>query len=363
MASVIREGQAPSLKPVAPATPGTTMRPGYVVGFAASAGGLAALTQVLSALPASFAAPVLVVLHLDPNHRSWLTEIFSRRLALAVAPVREGEPLVAGRVYVAPANQHLLARGDGTLALTGEARVQYSRPSGDVLFASLAEAWGPRAIAVVLTGRGRDGADGVPPVTLGSSSRVRVHHKDADQAQVCVGVPSYALEHPDRYALQLLSTVLGSGMSSRLFLEVRERRGLAYYVYGMNHSYTDTGSLFAQAGVDLERIEEAVQVIVEQFRQIAEETVPADELEKARSLAKGRFVLQTESPQGLILFGLRREVLEGQAAEPEELLTGLDAVTAEDVQRVAQDIVAADALRLAVIGPFQDEERFEKLVA
>ena len=212
---------------------------------------------------------------------------------------------------------------------------------------------------------GGEGADGTPGARAngGSPRRVRVHHKDSDQAQICLGVPSYPLQHPDRYPLQLLSTVLGSGMSSRLFLEVRERRGLAYYVYGMNHSYTDTGSLFAQGGVDLARIDEAVQVIVEQFRRLAEETVPPDELEKARSLAKGRFVLQTESPQGLILFGLRREVLEGQAAEPAELLAGLDAVTAEDVQRVAQDIIAGDSLRLAVIGPFEDEERFEKLVA
>jgi predicted Zn-dependent peptidase len=212
---------------------------------------------------------------------------------------------------------------------------------------------------------GGEGADGTPGAGAngGSPRRVRVHHKDSDQAQICLGVPSYPLQHPDRYPLQLLSTVLGSGMSSRLFLEVRERRGLAYYVYGMNHSYTDTGSLFAQGGVDLARIDEAVQVIVEQFRRLAEETVPPDELEKARSLAKGRFVLQTESPQGLILFGLRREVLEGQAAEPAELLAGLDAVTAEDVQRVAQDIIAGDSLRLAVIGPFEDEERFEKLVA
>ena len=152
-------------------------------------------------------------------------------------------------------------------------------------------------------------------------------------------------------------------MSSRLFLEVRERRGLAYYVYGLNHSYTDAGSLFAQAGVDLARIDEAVQVTVEQFRLLAEEEVPADELEKARSLAKGRFVLQTETPQGLILFGLRREVLEGEAAEPEELLAGLDAVTAEDVQRVAQDVIGRGGLRLAVIGPFDDDHRFAKLVA
>ena len=98
-------------------------------------------------------------------------------------------------------------------------------------------------------------------------------------------------------------------MSSRLFLEVRERRGLAYYVFGSNSSFTDAGTLYAQAGVDLARSDEAVKVIAGEFRRMAEERVPADELEKARALAKGRFVLQTESPNGLILFGLRREVL------------------------------------------------------
>ena len=193
--------------------------------------------------------------------------------------------------------------------------------------------------------------------------RVHVHTKDSDQAQVCVGVPSYPLEHPDRYALQMLSTVLGTGMSSRLFLEVRERRGLAYYIFGVNQSYTDAGTLFAQGGVDIVRIDEAVQTIVEQFRRLAEEPVPSDELEKARALAKGRFVLQTESPNGLLLFGLRREVLEGKAAEPTELLAGLDAVTADDVQRVAQDVIAGEGMRLAVIGPFDDDERFSKLLA
>jgi predicted Zn-dependent peptidase len=91
--------------------------------------------------------------------------------------------------------------------------------------------------------------------------------------------------------------------------------------------------------------------------------VPSDELEKARALAKGRFVLQTESPNGLLLYGLRREVLEGSAAEPEELLAGLDAVTVEDVQRVAQDVIADEGMRLALIGPFDDAERFEKLLA
>jgi predicted Zn-dependent peptidase len=178
-------------------------------------------------------------------------------------------------------------------------------------------------------------------------------------------VRSYPLVHPERYALQLLGTVLGTGMSSRLFTEVRERRGLAYYVYAVNHSYTDAGSLYSQAGVDIERIDEAVSTIVTELRKIADEPVPAEELEKARNVAKGRFVLQTESPHGLIMFGLRREVLEGQTAEPEEILAGLDAVTVEDVQRVAQDIIGEQSLKLALIGPFEQDqqERFEKLLA
>ena len=151
-------------------------------------------------------------------------------------------------------------------------------------------------------------------------------------------------------------------MSSRLFLEVRERRGLAYYIYGSNHSYTDAGSLLSGAGVDIERIDDAITVIREQFELIAAERVGSDELEKARAFAKGRFVLGTESPRSLIMFGLRREILEGGAIEPEEILAGLDSVTAEDIQRVAQDLISGDKLHLAVIGPFKDADRFEKLL-
>jgi predicted Zn-dependent peptidase len=211
---------------------------------------------------------------------------------------------------------------------------------------------------------GGNGAGSPTPAQIEHSAdpRVRVHRKESDQANVALGVPSYPLGHPDRYALQLLGTVLGTGMSSRLFLEVRERRGLAYYVFAFNNSLTDSGTLYAQAGVDLKRAEEAVGVIAEQFKLLAEQPVPPDELEKARALAKGRFVLQTESPNGLILFGLRREVLEGQAAEPEEILAGLDAVTTEDVQRVAQDVIGGNGLRCAVIGPFDDDEAFAKLL-
>jgi predicted Zn-dependent peptidase len=193
--------------------------------------------------------------------------------------------------------------------------------------------------------------------------RVIVHTKQSDQAHISIGVPSYPLAHPDRYVLQLLATVLGGGMSSRLFTEVRERRGLAYYVFGINNSYTDAGSLYSQAGVDINRIDEAVETIVNELRRIADEPVPVDELEKARNFTKGRFVLQLESPHGTIMFGLRREVLEGRATEPSEVLEALDTVTAEDIQRVAQDVIARNALNLAVIGPFDDEERFRALIS
>jgi predicted Zn-dependent peptidase len=152
-------------------------------------------------------------------------------------------------------------------------------------------------------------------------------------------------------------------MSSRLFTEVRERRGLAYYVYGLNHSYTDAGSLYAQAGVDINRIDDAVSTVARELRKIAEERVPEDELTKAKSFAKGRFVLQLETSQGLIMFGLRREVLEGRTPDPKEILGEIDKVTADDVQRVARDVIENRGLQLAVIGPFDDPARFEKLLA
>jgi predicted Zn-dependent peptidase len=208
-----------------------------------------------------------------------------------------------------------------------------------------------------------DGETGEPePVAPYANGRVRVFEKASDQAHVCLGVHSLPLAHPDRYALSLLATALGGGMSSRLFTEVRERRGLAYYVHGLNHSYTDAGTLYAQAGVDIARIDDAVSTIATELKKIAAEPLPADELEKARSFAKGRFVLQLESPQGLAMFGLRREVLEQRASEPSDVLAGLDAVTGEDVSRIAQELIAADRFRLAVIGPFDDPARFESLL-
>jgi len=216
-----------------------------------------------------------------------------------------------------------------------------------------------------LLGEVQNGATGEPPPAEWhqQAPQVKLHTKQSDQAHIRVGVHSYPIVHPDRYALGLLATVLGGGMSSRLFTEVRERRGLAYYIYGHQQGYTDAGTLFAQGGVDIQRIDDAVSTVVGEFARIAGEPIEPDELEKARNFAKGRLVLSLEDPKGMILFGLRNEVLEGTLREPDEVLTGLDAVTIEDIQRVAQDIIREDRLNFALIGPFDDADRFQKLLA
>lgn len=139
----------------------TSRTPARVVAIAASAGGLSALTHVLTALPADFGAPIVVLQHMRAGQKSFMAEILDRRIPLAVAPAQQGERLTGGKVYVAPPGRHLLVLPDGLLALSDTERVRFVRPAADVLFRSLAESLGPRAIAVVLTGTGKDGADGV----------------------------------------------------------------------------------------------------------------------------------------------------------------------------------------------------------
>jgi len=135
-----------------------------VVAVAASAGGLKALSDLLSALPAEFPAAVVVVQHLDPRHRSLMADILSRRTALNVKQAEDGDSLGAGTVYIAAPNRHLLVNPDGSLSLAQTELVHFVRPSADLLFESVAATYRDRAIAVVLTGSGSDGTMGVKAV-------------------------------------------------------------------------------------------------------------------------------------------------------------------------------------------------------
>jgi two-component system chemotaxis response regulator CheB len=135
-----------------------------VVALAASAGGLTALSRVLSVLPADFPAAIVVVQHLDPRHRSLMADILSRRTLLRVKQAREGDRLSPGTVYIAPPNRHLLVNPDGTLSLSQSELVHFVRPSADLLFESVAASYKDRTIAVVLTGTGSDGNMGVQAI-------------------------------------------------------------------------------------------------------------------------------------------------------------------------------------------------------
>jgi two-component system chemotaxis response regulator CheB len=161
-----------------------------IIAMAASAGGLMALTEVLAALPGDLPVPVVVVQHLDPRHRSLMAEILDRRTALQVREAQEGDDLRAGTVYIAPPDHHLLVNGDGTLSLSQSKLVHFVRPSADLLFESMAASYADRAIAVVLTGSGRDGSLGVEGVKkMGGTVIVQ----EVESAQFS-GMPSAAIE-------------------------------------------------------------------------------------------------------------------------------------------------------------------------
>jgi two-component system chemotaxis response regulator CheB len=135
-----------------------------IVAVAASAGGLTALIEVLTDLPADFKAAIVVVQHLDPRHPSLMAEILSRRTVLKVIQASEGDKLTPGTVYIAPPNNHLLVNGDGKVSLSQSEMVHFLRPSADLLFESVAASYQERAIAVVLTGTGTDGSMGVEAI-------------------------------------------------------------------------------------------------------------------------------------------------------------------------------------------------------
>lgn len=161
-----------------------------VVALAASAGGLMALSTVLAALPAGFPAAVVLVQHLDPHHRSLMAEILGRRTALPVKQAEEGDRLRPAMVFIAPPNRHLLVNPDGTLSLSQSELVHFVRPSADLLFESVAASYKGRAIAVVLTGSGSDGAMGVRAIKKMGGTVIVQDEKTAE----FFGMPGAAIQ-------------------------------------------------------------------------------------------------------------------------------------------------------------------------
>jgi predicted Zn-dependent peptidase len=194
-----------------------------------------------------------------------------------------------------------------------------------------------------------------------SGARVLVRRKRTEQAHICVGVRAYSYVHPDRYVIDLLNTVLGEGMSSRLFLNIRERLGLAYDVHSFTQKHRDTGYLGVYLGVDPKKAVEAVNAVIAELRRLSERDVLPEELERAKEFTKGRLRLELETTNGVAFWLSYQELLLGEIRTIEEELVLIDAVSAEDIKRVATEILRGP-LQMAVIGPFGTEAGFRAAI-
>jgi len=189
-----------------------------------------------------------------------------------------------------------------------------------------------------------------------------IYYKKTDQTHFSLGVRGYDLFHPLRYAQLILATILGGGMSSRLFISVREKSGLCYYIGTSSENTTDTGYLVTQSGVDNQNVEKAINLILKEYKSLKSRKVDKDELQKAKDYLKGGLILSWESSDVQASFYVSQELLEGEILTLKEKLKKIDEVTASDIQKVARDIFQAKKLNLALIGPFKDKSKFKRLL-
>jgi predicted Zn-dependent peptidase len=202
----------------------------------------------------------------------------------------------------------------------------------------------------------------IPATGVQPGGRVKLYTKDTGQAHLVLGVPSFPIGHPDEAALSVLNTVLGGTMSSRLFIEVREKQGLCYYVGSSPDPYTDTGMFIARGGMDLNRLDQALLSIRKEMLGMAEAPISDEELTMGKEGLKGRILLGLEGSAGVAMDAVRQELLRGRVRTPDDRRAEVEAVTKEDIFRVANTLFAPERLHLAMCGPFDDPSHFEPLL-
>lgn len=185
--------------------------------------------------------------------------------------------------------------------------------------------------------------------------------KETQQTHLCLGVRAFSMFHPKVYALRILAGILGGMMSSRLFLEVREKRGLAYYISTNVNTDLDTGYLVTRAGVDNEKTEEAIRVILEEYKKIKQNITP-QEIKKAKEYGKGVLALSLESSESLATFFGTQLLLKNKIETLKDIYKKVDKTTKDDILKVANQIFVPNKLNLAMIGPHKDRKQFIKLL-
>jgi predicted Zn-dependent peptidase len=193
-------------------------------------------------------------------------------------------------------------------------------------------------------------------------SEILIEKKETDQTHLCLGVRAYNLFHKDKYVLDVIETILGKMMSSRLFIKIREELGLAYYIRTEVEATTDSGFLVTSAGVDSKKVEKAINAILKEYKRISEYKVSLSELKKAKENIKGRTALSLESSDSQALFYGAQELLENKITEPSEIFKEIDSVTPDDILRVSKDIFKNKKINLAILGPISNREKLEKIL-
>jgi len=194
------------------------------------------------------------------------------------------------------------------------------------------------------------------------SPSLLVHKKDSDQTHLVLATRTFDMFDERRFALQVLSDVLGGGMSSRLFNKVRNELGAAYYVHSSPDLSTDHGVLDIVAGVDHKKIKEVLQAILAECARFSREPVPEKELQKSKDHLSGSLLLDLETSDQLASYYGSQEIVEKKIITPDELIAKIQAVSAEEVGKVAREIFKDEKLNMALIGPFGDGEGFEELL-
>lgn len=202
----------------------------------------------------------------------------------------------------------------------------------------------------------------LPEIELKKGKAHKIVVKKTEQSHLVIGFRTVPLVHPDYFKLELLSIILGGSMSSRMFEEIREKRGLAYAVRTCTSNYIESGALITQAGVPHEKVYEAAEAIVGEYKKIKEEKVPEEELQKAKEIVNGRMLIKFEDSEELAHYFASDKLLLNEIITPEELVKIYQSVTADDILEVAKKYLVDDGMGMAFIGPEFLEEKLEEIL-
>jgi len=193
------------------------------------------------------------------------------------------------------------------------------------------------------------------------AQRLHVETKDTEQAHLCLALPGLSLFHPKRFTLDLLNVILGGGMGSRLFTEIRDKLGLAYSIYSYVEHFLDSGSVTVSAGVEPKNLLTVIKAILEQLS-LLRETVPESELSKSKELSKGRLLLRMEDSRNVAGWVGGQEILTERILSIDQVVFIIDAITADELKQLAQELLVGSQLRLAVVGRVAEDEPLEELL-